>query len=289
MPVKNYRLTAVIMALCLLAAVFVLKSIVSDAADELAPDPDNRSVLILMYHSILPDPDRQGEYVLSPSALESDMLRLREAGYETVFVSDLIAFCEGKGELPEKPVILTFDDGQLNNLTYVLPLLVKHDMCASFSAVGRFAEAASEEAERSDLWSYMDFYDLTALLQSGRAELVNHTYDMHSLGERRGVLQLSTESFREYRRAFFNDVLGAQRLFKESLGVTPLCFAYPYGFSCEAARALVKVCGFKATLGTEGRSNLIRRRESEDLYSLGRYNRPAGETSEQFLKRIGAI
>lgn len=284
---KRPALTGIILASLLLIICFVLSVTVSDASEETAiTDPNSRTVPIIMYHSILPDPERAGEYVLPPSSLESDMLWLKEHGYRTVTAAQLADFCEGSGELPEKPVILSFDDGQLNNLTYVMPLLQKHDMCASFSIVGRYCEAACEEAEPSDLYSYMDISDLITLTQSGRAELLNHSYDMHELSERRGALQKSTESFEEYRRIFFNDTFAAQRLIKENCGFAPVCYAYPYGFSCAASRALVKICGFKCSFGVEEKLNTVTKGDKNSLYDLGRFNRPAGKSSDLFFSEV---
>ena len=49
---------------------------------------------ILMYHSILKDSARQGNYVLSPDVLAADLDALQQRGYETVTVSDLLAFVQ---------------------------------------------------------------------------------------------------------------------------------------------------------------------------------------------------
>ena len=48
---------------------------------------------------------------------------LAEKGYETVFASDLIDFVEKGVPLPEKPVLVTFDDGYLNVMTYAYPYM----------------------------------------------------------------------------------------------------------------------------------------------------------------------
>ena len=240
---------------------------------------------IIMYHGVLPDPSRQGDYIVSPSQLESDIVYLKKHGYQAVNLNTVIAFCEGKGELPEKPVVLTFDDGQLNNLTYALPILKKHGFCASFSVVGRYAEVACEEAEPSANYSYMDFDDLAELMESGLAEIVDHSYDMHELGERRGTLQKSSESFNEYRRLFLNDTTEAQRLLRRRLGVEPEVYAYPYGLVCPAGRTVISMLGFKATLGCEEKPNHLIKGSTSALEELHRYNRPASVTTEEFMKK----
>ena len=98
-----------------------------------------------------------GDYVLSPIELEKDIVYLKNNGYEAVFVSQLIDYVENGTELPEKPVIISFDDGDYNNLTYVLPLLKKYSFKATISIVGKYSEIACEEAEPSPSYSYLDW------------------------------------------------------------------------------------------------------------------------------------
>ena len=77
---------------------------------------------VLMYHSILKDSARQGQYVISPSVLSADLDALQQRGYQTVTVSDLLAYVYDGVSLPEKPVMITFDDGYYNNYVYAYPL-----------------------------------------------------------------------------------------------------------------------------------------------------------------------
>ena len=67
-------------------------------------------VPVVMYHSMLKDEARHGQYVISPEEFENDLQYLQSHGYTTILIEDLIAYTKG-GSLPEKPVLLTFDDG----------------------------------------------------------------------------------------------------------------------------------------------------------------------------------
>ena len=285
-----FRLAALLTAAALLLGMCCLKASEQDTAETeqtavINVDKPYVNVPIIMYHGVLPDPSRAGDYVITPSQLDADLSYLKQNGYQAVTLDALIRYCGGFGELPEKPVVLTFDDGQLNNLTYALPLIEKYDFCAAFSVVGRFTEAACEDAMPDPAYSYMDIEDLSELLKSGRAELVNHSYDMHSLSERRGALQRADESYKDYRRAMLNDVYMAQRLFKAELGQEPAVYAYPYGLSCPAAGTVLKMLGFKAALGCEEKPNHLTRGDSAPLEELHRYNRPASVSTEEFMKR----
>ena len=77
---------------------------------------------IVMYHSILKDSKRQGKYVISPDMLERDIKYLNENGYTPVFMQEVIDYVINGHPLPEKPIVLSFDDGYYNNYTYAYPL-----------------------------------------------------------------------------------------------------------------------------------------------------------------------
>ena len=128
-----------------------------------------------MYHSILKDKKRNNKYVISPSQLESDMLYIRENGYTTIFVSDLVSYVYDNVPLPDKPIILTFDDGDYNNLTYAYPLLEKYDMKAVISIVGSYTDTYTKSGETNPNYSYLRWSDIQFLYNSNRIEFGNHT------------------------------------------------------------------------------------------------------------------
>lgn len=69
------------------------------------------SFLAIMYHGLLKDPKYQGKYVISPDELKEDMQYLQNNGYTPVHMEEIFNWQDGKGDLPEKPILLTFDDG----------------------------------------------------------------------------------------------------------------------------------------------------------------------------------
>lgn len=231
------------------------------------------------------DSDLYGDYVTSPQVLEDDMKYLKKNGYTTVFVEELINFVHCGSELPPKPVILTFDDGFYNNLTYVLPLLEKYDMKATVSIVGSYSEKAESESLRSSRYSYLNSEDISALFNSGKVEIANHSYDLHNLGRRKGASILPGESYEEYRSLLISDLQKTQDYLSDSCRIVPQVFTYPYGAVSEPSLRIVKSAGFVASLGVEEKPNYISA-EPECLYCLYRYNRPHGISTEDFMKKI---
>ena len=241
-------------------------------------------VPIVMYHSITNV--RNNDYALSPAKLRADLDYLSAHGYKTVFVRDLIRYAEGTGELPEKPVVLSFDDGFYNNYSSVLPILEAYDAVAVFCLVGRYAEKEANEKKRSTVYSYMNLTEIRALALSGRAEFGNHTFDMHSYKNgRKGVRKNAGETAAEYAKILTEDVKRNEALFGQ-IGIRFSLFAYPFGFYSKETPGILQSLGYKAILTCAGGINEIRRGGTEALLSLKRYNRPSKYTTEYFFEQV---
>ncbi len=247
---------------------------------------EERTVLILMYHGVLHDPTRTGKYVLSPEALESDLQYLLAHGYETVLMRDLIAFVRGAGDLPEKPVVLTFDDGYYNNLTYVLPLLERYDCRAVLSVVGSYAERYSSEPDPNPNYAYLSWEELNALRLSDRFELQNHSYGMHGENGRQGSARMRGESAADYRLAFESDALKLQDALDARAGTRPTTYAYPFGVVDLQSRELLEEIGFSASLTCIEKQNVLVAGDLSCLWGLGRYNRSGRVSTEDFFAKL---
>lgn len=246
-------------------------------------------VPILMYHGVLEDSSRQGQYVISPQLLESDLAALRDRGYTTVLLRDLIDYVDGLAPLPERPIVLTFDDGYYNNYLYAYPLLRRYGMRAVISPVVSWSEKFSLQDSDHAVWSHLTWDELREMADSGTVELASHTYDMHycRAGMRKGTLRRTGEAKDAYAQALRTDLQKAQRLLTEHTGVTPTAFAYPYGAMCADAAEVIRSMGFRATLSCESRVCRITH-DPECLTALGRYLRPAGVDSRTYFDRIDA-
>lgn len=248
-------------------------------------DGDVRMLPVLMYHAVLRDESRWGDYVISPDLLEKDLDYLVKNGYETVSLAQLIAFVNGQGELPEKPVLITFDDGHFNNYFYAYPLLKDRGMCAVVSVIGRETERFTENGQENPYWSYLSAARLLEMVSEGVFEVQNHSYDLHAISNgRRGCLQKRGEDAGTYRSMLVQDAEKTQHLLTDIGIPEPVCYTYPYGLYDADTEAILKEMGFACTMNCEERQNRITR-DPDCLYGLGRYNRPSGESTEQFMKR----
>ncbi len=244
------------------------------------------AVPILMYHSVCDNEKVQSDYRVSPRVFENDMKYLCDKGYTAVFVSDLVGYVYEGMPLPGKPVIVTLDDGYLNNLTEVLPILEKYDMCATVSVVRAFTERAVKENDPNPLYAHLTWDDIKALEDSGRIEIGNHTGAMHEIGERRGCMKISGESEERYDEVLTNDLTSLQNALTEKSGLTPIVFTYPFGFVSEESLPVIKKLGFLAALTCYERINYING-SVDQLYRLGRFNRKPNMTTEEFMNKVG--
>ncbi|MDE5577026.1 MAG: polysaccharide deacetylase family protein [Oscillospiraceae bacterium] len=240
----------------------------------------------VMYHCLLKDPARAGDYIVSPDVFEEDMRYLTENGYETVFVSDLINYVEKGIPLPEKPVLVTFDDGYLNVMTYAYPYMKENGLKGVMNVVGTYTDFSAEQDEHNPAYSSLTWDEIAELANSGVFEIGNHTYNMHSMTSRRGCKKLYNESAENYRKAMFDDIAMLQGLLSDKSGVTPVTFAYPFGFVSEDSVDILRDMGFKALLTCNEKPNYISRGDYECLLSINRYNRPAGISTEDFMEKL---
>ena len=267
---------------CLLAAAALC--IWHGGAVRAASKADSAVLLpVAMYHSVTDEGESPGQYVISPAMLERDLKYLSERGYTTVTVNDLIAYVEDGAALPDKPVMLTFDDGYYNNYRNAYPLLQKYDMRAVLSPVGTLTRQFSEtdDPQEHEVWSYCTGAELKEMADSGVFEMQNHSYDFHELKPRRGCLRKSGEDAGAYQAIFLQDTQQAQDLFVSLDIAAPRCYTYPYGALNDETEALVTQCGFAASLSCEeGIASITR--DPACLRRIRRFNRDGRVTSEQF-------
>lgn len=282
-PRRHLRVAVAVLALCVtVAAVWRMPAHPTATAPA-----EGVAVPIIMYHSILGNPSRQGAYVITPQQFEQDLQYLQAEGYTTVVMADLIAYVKEGVPLPKKPVVLTFDDGYYNNYHYAHPLLEQYGMKAVLSPIAFWSEHYSthpDECDR-DNYSHLTWEQLKELAQSGTWEMQNHSYDLHhNDGGQKGAAKRQGESDAGYRLRLKNDLATAQELLREQVGVTPTTFVYPFGAISALSQEVLEDMGFVASLSCEERTSILTR-DPACLWRLGRYLRPANKDIATILNR----
>lgn len=281
MKIKVIHLSKILLFLTLLVTLLTVGISIVIATSE-----DYIDVPIIMYHSILKDPSRSNKYTVTPAVLEEDLKYIKDKGYTTVTIADLISYVYDDSPLPEKPIVLTFDDGHYNNYGYLFPLLEKYNMKAVISIVGSYTDKFTETDEANLNYSYLRWKDIKELMDTGRIEFQNHTYNLHSnTGKRIGTKKIKGETDEHYKSILKDDILKLQQEFEENTNYTPKCFTYPFGGISNASLDIIKELGFKASLSCEQGINKLTKNPNS-LYLLKRYNRPSYISTYNFFQKI---
>lgn len=245
------------------------------------------SVPIVMYHEIKPEKDEYGNR--SVEQFEADLIAYKNAGYSTIFYEDLIKYVYDDIELPENPLIITFDDGYLSNYTHAYPLLKKHDMKAVISIIGWSVGLDYDDARQRSINPHFTWAMAREMIDSGHVEIQSHSFDMHDVlsdeNARQGVLQKSDEDNFDYIKRFYEDADLMHTAIDEHLGIDVKIFTYPYGFNNPMTEGLLKRLGYLGTVTVEEGINIISR-EVSSLYMLKRINAPSWLTTEQIVEKL---
>lgn len=167
---------------------------------------------VLMYHAVLEKPFSVNvDLFVRPSDLEDQIRCLQEAGY-------IFLFADEYGWTGEKSVILTFDDGYMDNYTELLPILKKYQVKATVYLIGDLVNSSSE---------YLTTEQLKEMSDSGLVQFGCHTMS-HS-----DMVSLSLEEVEsEFERCI--------DFVKTHTGQECTTIAYPYGSYNDAITELAK-------------------------------------------------
>ena len=247
-------------------------------------EKDEKPVPIIMYHNVSTNQKLQNKYVISVEELEQDLACLKANGFETIIMADLINYVYKGDPLPEKPIILTFDDGDFGIVKHVYPLLQKYDMKAVVSIIGKVTDDYSAlNKEEVGYLSNLTWPEVKEMSESGYVEIQNHTYNLHQKG---GAKKIRGESEEAYQKRLSSDVGKLQDRMAEMLKAPATTFTYPYGAVSSTTDNILKEMGFLATLSCREKVTKVSFGDRDGLFQLGRILRPHGVSSEKLLRKI---
>jgi len=191
---KIFKLLCVLLSLCFMLCQFSF--IVIAEKDERTSVP----LPVIMYHDIIKSSVRRDIYTITPEAFEEDIKWLKNNGYQTVGIQEIIDYVENGAKLPDKPVMLTFDDGHYNNIYYAEPILAKYGMKGVIFVTGEFCDISVKEGVKNPAYSYIFWEEQKRMAESGIWDVENHTYYLHRIGKGyNGIAKLKSESEADYR------------------------------------------------------------------------------------------
>ncbi len=202
-----------------------------------------QGVPILAYHRIYNEDEL---YSVSTADFEEHMRYLKENGYTAISLAELFAARAGDKPLPDKPIVITFDDGYADNLTSAQPIMEKYGMKGTVFIIGGSIGQPD----------YLTWEQIQELKSRG-AEIGSHTMT-------HGALNEMPIPEREY------EVEMSKKLLEEHLGVPVDYLAYPYGKYDNAMPDILRQAGYRgACTGVTG-LNFTK----DNAYFLKRINIP---------------
>lgn len=239
------HLASTILALSLCIAVQGAVAAARISAPEIGVQRDQQ-LIVLAYHDVREDIKRNfapDQYAISAENLAMHFAWLRDNNYTIVNVDQVIAAIEGRRPLPDKAVLLTFDDGLDSVYSAVYPLLKLFDYPALVSIVTAWIETEVAVRYENRILSSRDFVtwtELREMQESGLVEIASHTHDLHKgiVGNPQGNVQPAAvtrryedgyESRIEYLQRIDKDLAKSSALIKAGTGRAPRVMVWPYG------------------------------------------------------------
>ena len=169
-------------------------------------------------------------------ALEQDLRWLTEHGYHTVLPRELA----GGEPLPEKPLLITFDDGYRSNYELLFPLLQAYQMKAVVSIMVYMQDVSAD--------NFLSWDMCREMADSGLVEIGSHAYSLHNLGDLggnfdpggiNGIQRDPEESDSAFEARVLGDIQKSHDRIAQEVGQPVTFFAYPFGITEPDAEAFV--------------------------------------------------
>ena len=182
-------------------------------------------VPVLMYHEIADASLTPSRLAVSPDAFADQLAYLSDAGFNTITAGELSAILAGGGgDLPERPIVLTFDDGYGDFYTQGLPLLKQYGFTATiFMTTGWIGKEG--EAKLMLNWRQI------AEVEQAGIEIGAHTCKHPQLD------QLPEKVLHE-------ELYVSKSLLEDNLGLAVPGLAYPFGYSNAKVRQVARELGY---------------------------------------------
>lgn len=222
-----------------------------------------KAIPVLMYHHVKSGSDMIS---ISPENFESHLRYLSKNGFCTLSLDEFLEFKNGKS-FPKKSVVLTFDDGWLDNFVVAFPLLQKYNVKANIFVATDFIERASNDA-RNEMLTQMpthseckrlakeepslavcNWHDLQTMIDSGLVQVECHSHSHDNEG-------ISLDEWKD-------DLTLSRMLLKNHLGVTSKHLCWPRGKYNKKLMELALHLGFEALYTTKRGVNTNDQKSSE--------------------------
>ncbi len=225
----------------------------------------NNEFKVLAYHSVIDESVQNNQSYYFPQTISANQLIshfnwLKDNGYHVISWKQIINARNGKNSLPDKSVLLSFDDGYKTMYNVVYPLLQAYNYPAVFAPVGSWLDTPSNKniqytKEQSlPRSAFVTWAEVAEMKNSGLVEIASHTYNLHygttanpANSEIPAIItphykNQKYETISQYQQRLTRDFLRSSQAIKKYTRTVPQIMVWPYGqFNDEAIKVAQKV------------------------------------------------
>lgn len=221
-----------------------------------------------MYHHVSPNP---GLVTVSPETFAAQMEYLAAAGYTTLGADEFLGFLRGERQVPEKSVLITFDDGYLDNYVHAWPVLQRLGLHAViFVVTGWISDGPARPhagMEGALLPHCPDHKACKAAIAAGRADDVMLRWSEIEEMEASGAVEFHSHTHShlrwdkeqpggEHLSALEADLMLSQAELRRRLGRDTPHLCWPWGYFEPEYQAIAAQLGFTAQYTVEKGINI---------------------------------
>lgn len=229
---------------------------------------------VLSYHEVS-DPAQalQPAYAVTPTDFVRQMDWLRNHGFRFVAVGDVIASRQGGKPLPERAVLITFDDGYQSVWDNAWPILKAFRIPAVIAVTGSWLEEKGTvdfDGKKLPRERLLSWDELREMSESGLVEVGSHSFDLHRgvLGNPQGNMEPATTTRRwiaeerryedeaAWRKRVKGDLERNRDLIRRRTGKAPRVLSWPYGRYNTPAREIAERLGMPVGLTLDDGANV---------------------------------
>lgn len=262
-PITRKRITILLTFILIIAAFFLV--ITGSGICSVTYSLNETTVPILTYHKFCIG-DSPDDYTINIDLFEEHIAYLNDNGYKIISISQLLE-CIRNNFFPEKPVVITIDDGFKSVYELAFPILKKYQIPANLFLYTDFIGNGHHQ---------LSWQQIREMIDTG-IEIGSHTLSHSNL-----LNMKKDESHIEYLERIEKEITLSRTILERNTGVTVESFAYPYGVYSREIKMIAEKAGYEALLNVNSMNNSI----PIDPFSLNRQIIPAGFSKQRLVKLL---
>ncbi len=228
-----------------------------------APPPGKVAVVpILMYHHLQDLPNDATElrqtWTVSPQNFQDQMDWIVRRGFHTITMSQLVEHLRNGKPLPDKPVIVSFDDGWEEQYTVAFPILRKLSLIGTFFVYTR-------PIDHAQFMTWAQLQEMSAVGMDIQPHTLTHPH-LRALLPDEGMKEIGE----------------SKNILEAHLGKPMIALAYPFGEYNAAVVEMLKRAGYQAAVTL----NPGYRQRSDELFALHRIRVSYRDSLDDFSSRM---